>query len=225
MKILVIEDDNETGSYVRNGLIEHGHVVDLATDGRDGLFLATGEDYDAVVADRRLPGMDGLAIVKAMRAAGIKTPVLFLTTMTGVGDRVEGLEAGGDDYLVKPFAFAELMARLNALARRPAMNDAPTILRAADLEMNLISRKLRRGGKEIHLQPREFRLLEFLLRNAGKVVTRTMLLEHVWDFHFDPKTNIVETHISRLRAKIDNGNDPALIETVRGSGYRLNAGD
>lgn len=225
MKILVIEDDNETGSYVRNGLIEHGHVVDLATDGRDGLFLATGEDYDAVVADRRLPGMDGLAIVKAMRAAGIKTPVLFLTTMTGVGDRVEGLEAGGDDYLVKPFAFAELMARLNALARRPAMNDTPTILRAADLEMNLISRKLRRGGKEIHLQPREFRLLEFLLRNAGKVVTRTMLLEHVWDFHFDPKTNIVETHISRLRAKIDNGNDPALIETVRGSGYRLNAGD
>lgn len=225
MKILVIEDDNETGSYVRNGLVEHGHVVDLATDGRDGLFLATGEDYDAVVADRRLPGMDGLAIVKAMRAAGIKTPVLFLTTMTGVGDRVEGLEAGGDDYLVKPFAFAELMARLNALARRPAMNDAPTILRAADLEMNLISRKLRRGGKEIHLQPREFRLLEFLLRNAGKVVTRTMLLEHVWDFHFDPKTNIVETHISRLRAKIDNGNDPALIETVRGSGYRLNAGD
>lgn len=225
MKILVIEDDNETGSYVRNGLIEHGHVVDLATDGRDGLFLATGEDYDAVVADRRLPGMDGLAIVKAMRAAGIKTPVLFLTTMTGVGDRVEGLEAGGDDYLVKPFAFAELMARLNALARRPAMSDTPTILRAADLEMNLISRKLRRGGKEIHLQPREFRLLEFLLRNAGKVVTRTMLLEHVWDFHFDPKTNIVETHISRLRAKIDNGNDPALIETVRGSGYRLNAGD
>lgn len=223
MKMLVIEDDSETASYVRQGLMEQGHVVDVAASGRDGLFLAAGEPYDMIIVDRRLPGVDGLSIVKTIRSSGIRTPVIFLTTMTGVGDRVEGLEAGADDYLVKPFAFAELNARINALARRPAMASAETVLRVGDLEMDLISRKVRRSGREIDLQPREFRLLEFLIRNAGKTVTRTMLLEGVWDFHFDPKTNIVETHISRLRGKIDKGFGAEMIETVRGAGYRIRA--
>lgn len=223
MKVLVIEDDKETGEYVRNGLVEHGHVVDLAGTGRDGLFLAAGEPYDIIVVDRRLPGIDGLSIVKAIRAGGVRTPVLFLTTMSGVRDRVEGLEAGADDYLVKPFAFAELVARINALARRPAMAASDTVLRVADLQMDLIARKVQRADREISLQPREFRLLEFLMRHAGKTVTRTMLLESVWDFHFDPKTNIVETHISRLRGKIDKDFDIDLIVTVRGAGYSLRA--
>lgn len=223
MKILVIEDDRETGEFIKNGLEEAGHVVDLAATGRDGLFLAAGESFDIIIADRRLPGIDGLSIVKTIRASGIKTPVLFLTTMSGVGDRVEGLEAGADDYLVKPFAFAELTARVNALSRRPPMAAVETVLHVGDLEMDLISRKVQRGGREIELQPREFRLLEFLMRHAGKIVTRTMLLEGVWDFHFDPKTNIVETHISRLRSKIDKEFDVELIETVRGAGYRLRA--
>lgn len=223
MKILVIEDDKETGTFVKQGLQEHGHVVDLAETGRDGLFLAAGEPYDVIVVDRRLPGMDGLSIVKTIRATGMKTPIMFLTTMTGVGDRVEGLEAGADDYLVKPFAFAELLARINALARRPVISSAETVLKVADLEMDLIARKVRRAGQEIELQPREFRLLEFLMRNAGKTVTRTMLLENVWDFHFDPRTNIVETHISRLRGKVDKGFPAELIETVRGAGYCIRA--
>jgi two-component system OmpR family response regulator len=197
-------------------------VVDAAANGRDGLFLAAGEAYDVMIVDRMLPGLDGLGIVKTARAAGVTTPVLFLTTMGGIEDRVEGL-AVGDDYLVKPFAFAELMARINALARRPPIAQVPTVLRVADLEMDLISRKVRRAGREIELQPREFRLLEYLMRNAGRVVTRTMLLEQVWEFHFDPKTNIVETHISRLRSKIDRGFDTELLETVRGSGYLLRA--
>jgi two-component system OmpR family response regulator len=223
MKVLVIEDDKETGEYVRNGLVEHGHVVDLAGTERDGLFLAAGEPYDIIVVDRRLPGIDGLSIVKAIRAGGVRTPVLFLTTMSGVRDRVEGLEAGADDYLVKPFAFAELVARINALARRPAMAASDTVLRVADLQMDLIARKVQRADREISLQPREFRLLEFLMRHAGKTVTRTMLLESVWDFHFDPKTNIVETHISHLRGKIDKDFDIDLIVTVRGAGYSLRA--
>ena len=223
MRVLVIEDDIETGSYVKRGLQEQGHVVDVATNGRDGLFLASGEAYDVMIVDRMLPGLDGLSVVKTARATGLKTPVLFLTTMAGVGDRVEGLEAGGDDYLVKPFAFAELLARVNALARRPPMAQVDTVLKVADLEMDLIGRKVCRAGRDIDLQPREFRLLEYLMRNAGRVVTRTMLLEKVWDFHFDPKTNIVETHISRLRSKIDRGFDTELIETVRGSGYILRA--
>lgn len=223
MKVLLIEDDAKTGAYVKRGLEEHGHVVDLTLDGRDGLFLAAGEAYDLMIVDRMLPGLDGLGVVKTARGAGVKTPVLFLTTMAGVGDRVEGLEAGGDDYLVKPFAFAELLARINALARRPPMAQVETVLSVADLELDLISRKVRRGGKEIEIQPREFRLLEYLMRNAGRVVTRTMLLENVWEFHFDPKTNIVETHISRLRSKIDRGFDAELLETVRGSGYLLRA--
>lgn len=223
MKILVIEDDRETADYVRKGLEEAGHVVDVATNGRDGLFLAAGEPFDLIIADRRLPGVDGLSIVKTIRGGGVKTPVLFLTTMAGVGDRVEGLEAGADDYLVKPFAFAELVARVNALTRRPPMAAVETVLRVANLEMDLIARKVRRAGQEIDLQPREFRLLEFLMRHAGRTVTRTMLLEGVWDFHFDPKTNIVETHISRLRSKVDKGFEAELIETVRGSGYCIRA--
>jgi len=222
MKVLLIEDDVKTAAYVKRGLEEHGHVVDSAGNGRDGLFLAAGEGYDVMIVDRMLPGLDGLGIVKAARAAGVTTPVLFLTTMGGIDDRVEGLEVG-DDYLVKPFAFAELMARINALARRPAIAQVPTVLRVADLEMDLIGRKVRRAGREIELQPREFRLLEYLMRNAGRVLTRTMLLEHVWEFHFEPRTNIVETHISRLRSKIDRGFDAELLETVRGSGYLLRA--
>jgi len=223
MKLLVIEDDTETGSYLKKGLEQQGHVVDVAANGRDGLFLAAGETYEVMIVDRRLPGLDGLGVVKTVRGAGVKTPVLFLTTMAGVGDRVEGLEAGGDDYLVKPFAFAELLARVNALARRPPMTQVETVLKVADLEMDLIGRKVRRAGRGIDLQPREFRLLEYLMRHAGRVVTRTMLLENVWDFHFDPRTNIVETHVSRLRSKVDKGFDRELIETVRGSGYMLRA--
>jgi two-component system OmpR family response regulator len=220
MKVLLIEDDVKTTAYVKRGLEEHGHVVDSAVNGRDGLFLAAGEAYDVMIVDRMLPGLDGLGLVKTVRAAGVTTPVLFLTTMGGIEDRVEGLQVG-DDYLVKPFAFAELNARINALARRPPIAQVPTLLRVADLEMDLIGRKVRRAGREIDLQPREFRLLEYLMRNAGRVVTRTMLLEHVWEFHFEPRTNIVETHISRLRSKIDRGFEAELLETVRGSGYLL----
>lgn len=223
MKVLVIEDDKDTGAYVKKGLEEHGHVVDLAPNGRDGLFLAAGEKYDVMVVDRMLPGLDGLNVVKTIRGAGVKTPVLFLTTMSGVDDRVEGLEAGGDDYLVKPFAFAELLARVSALARRPAMAAVEIVLRVGDLEMDLIKRNVTRGNQLIELQPREFLLLEYLMRHVDRVVTRTMLLENVWDFHFDPKTNIVETHISRLRAKVDRGHSVELIHTVRGSGYCLRA--
>src|ERR1700681_4703401 len=220
MKVLLVEDDVKTSTFVKRGLVEHGSLVDTAASGRAGLFLAAGEPYDVMIVDRMLPGLDGLGIVKTVRAAGVTTPILFLTTMGGIEERVEGLEAG-DDYLVKPFAFAELLARINALARRPQIAQVPTVLKVADLEMDLISRKVRRAGQEIDLQPREFRLLEYLMRNAGRVVTRTMLLEHVWEFHFDPKTNIVETHISRLRSKIDRGFDTELLETVRGSGYLL----
>jgi two-component system OmpR family response regulator len=223
MKVLIIEDDQETADFVRKGLEQHGFVVDVAHTGRDGLFLTASEAFDVIVVDRRLPGLDGLAIVRTIRAAGVKIPVIFLTTMTGIGDRVEGLEAGADDYLIKPFAFAELLARINALARRPPMPETQTVLKVGDLEMDLIARTVHRGGLEIKLQPREFKLLEFLMRNDGKIVTRTMLLENIWDFHFDPKTNIVETHISRLRSKIDKGFDCELIETVRGAGYSLRA--
>jgi two-component system OmpR family response regulator len=222
MKILLIEDDDETGRYIADGLTRQGHVVDLAANGRDGLFLAAGEPYDVMVVDRLLPGLDGLAVVKTIRGAGIKTPVLFLTALDGVDDRVEGLEAGGDDYLVKPFAFAELMARINALARRPALAEGDTVLRVGDLELDLLRRSCRHGRLEVGLQAREFRLLEYLMRHPGQVVTRTMLLEHVWDFHFDPRTTVVETHISRLRAKLGAGEgEQAVIETVRGAGYRL----
>jgi two-component system OmpR family response regulator len=221
MKVLLIEDDQETSSYVARGLREQGHVVDLAATGRDGLFLATEGSHDVLIVDRMLPGLDGVALVQALRGTGVKAPVLFLTALGGVGDRVRGLEAGGDDYLIKPFAFAELLARVNALARRPPLADAPTVLRVADLEIDLLKRAVTRGGKVIELQPREFQLLEYLTRNADRVVTRTMLLEAVWDFHFDPRTNIVETHVSRLRSKLAQFGGPELIHTVRGAGYSL----
>lgn len=224
MKILVVEDDNETAEYIDRGLSEAGHLVDRAADGREGLILASGGGYDALVVDRMLPNLDGLGLVRALRAAGVKTPALFLTARAGVGDRVEGLEAGGDDYLVKPFAFAELAARLNALARRPPLQGGePTVLRVGDLEMDLLRRTVERAGRRIELQPREFRLLEYLMRRPGQVATRTMLLEGVWDFHFDPKTSVVETHISRLRAKVDRDFGAELIHTVRGAGYAIRA--
>ncbi len=224
MKLLVVEDDREAGAYVKRALAEAGHTVDHAAGGREGLMLAAGEPYDVIVLDRMLPEMDGLAILRTIRASGVKTPVLLLTALGGIDDRVEGLEAGGDDYLVKPFAIAELMARLNALARRPPPQEAPTTLQVADLRLDRLTRQVTRGGARIDLQPREFQLLEYLMRHAGRVVTRTMLLEGVWEFHFDPKTNIVETHMSRLRAKIDRGRKPELIHTVRGAGYSLREG-
>ncbi len=223
MKVLLIEDDRETAAYIKGGLEEHGHVVDAVGDGREGLMLGIDQGYNILIVDRMLPGANGLSVVKALRAAQVKTPVLFLTTLGGIDDRVEGLEAGGDDYIVKPFAFSELVARMNALSRRPPLADAESILRVADLEMDRLKRIVRRGNEKIDLQPREFRLLEYLMLNADRVVTRTMLLEHVWDFHFDPKTNIVETHISRLRSKIDRGHGAELIHTVRGSGYTIGA--
>jgi two-component system OmpR family response regulator len=219
MKILLIEDDEETAAYVLNGLGEAGHLGEHCLDGRDGLVMATTEDYDVLIVDRMLPGLDGLGLVKTLRSAGVTTPVLFLTAISGIDDRVEGLDAGGDDYLVKPFAFSELLARVAALGRRPPMAAEETVLKVADLEVNLIQRVVSRGGREIELRPREFHLLEYLLRNAGKVVTRTMLLERVWDFNFDPRTNVVETHISRLRGKIDKPFDEKLIKTIHGVGY------
>ena len=221
MKILVIEDDAETADYTVQGLREEGHTVDLESGGKAGLVRAVDGSYDVLVVDRRLPEVDGLTIVKTLRGAGVKTPILFLTTMAGVGDRVEGLEAGGDDYLVKPFAFSELLARVNALARRPPLAEETAVLSVGDLEMDLVRRKVTRSGTEIELLPREFRLLECLMRNAGRVVTRTMLLEQVWDFHFDPKTNVIETHVSRLRAKLDRPFDKPMIQTRRGAGYIL----
>jgi two-component system OmpR family response regulator len=223
LRILLVEDDAETAGYIVQGLEEAGHSLVLARDGRDGLFRDAGEDWDLLIVDRMLPGMDGLAMVRTLRAGGVVTPVLFLTTLGGIDDRVAGLNAGGDDYLVKPFAFSELAARVAALGRRPRRAVTETTLRVADLEMDLLTRSVRRGGEAIDLQPREFRLLEYLMRHAGQVVTRTMLLENVWDFHFDPHTNVVETHISRLRGKIDKGFRTELIHTVRGAGYCLRA--
>lgn len=224
MRVLLVEDDQETADYVLRGLREHGHQAEHAPDGREGIFLAGAGRYDVMVVDRMLPALDGLGFVRAIRSAGVQTPVLFLTALRGVGDRVEGLEAGGDDYLVKPFAFAELLARLQALARRPPLQSAPTTLTVADLELDLLKRSVTRGGERVDLQPREFLLLEFLMRHADRLVTRTMLLEGVWEFHFDPKTNIVESHMSRLRAKISHGGRyPELIHTLRGSGYILRA--
>ncbi|MCE7030345.1 response regulator transcription factor [Jiella avicenniae] len=222
MKVLVIEDDASTADYVVIGLKEEGHDPDHAASGPIGLELACTRDYDAVVVDRMLPALDGLSIVRALRSSGRDTPVIFLTSVSGLDDRVEGLEAGADDYLVKPFAFSELMARLNALARRSPLRREETVLKVGDLEMNLIARTVKREGRDIDLQPREFRLLEYMMRNRGRVLTRTMLLERVWDFHFDPKTNVVETHVSRLRSKVDKPFAGEMIRTVRGSGYVLN---
>lgn len=221
MKLLVIEDDRTTADYILRGLRQEGHVVDHLDDGRTALSQAMAGDYDVMVVDRMLPGLDGLALIRALRAARVMTPAIFLTAMGGVDDRIEGLQAGGDDYLVKPFAFGELSARINALARRPQARPEETVLTAGDLRMDLIRRKVTRGGTEIDLLPREFALLEHLLRRKGRVQTRTMLLEAVWDIRFDPQTNVVETHVSRLRAKVDRPFDRDLIQTVRGAGYRI----
>lgn len=223
VKLLVIEDDQQTSQYVVKGLTEEGHTVDAVSDGLEGFELASTRAYDVLIIDRMVPGMDGLSMVKALRRAGMEARVIFLTALGTIDDRVEGLEAGGDDYLLKPFAFSELNARLNALARRPHATTAPTILRVADLEIDIVRRSVVRAGKVIDLQPREFRLLEYMMRNAGRVLTRTMLLERVWDFHFDPKTNVVETHLSRLRTKIDKPFQSRLLRTIRGSGYMLDA--
>jgi two-component system OmpR family response regulator len=223
MNILLIEDDADTASYIALGLRGCGHAVDCVADGRAGLSLAADRRYEVLIIDRMLPSLDGLSIVDTIRRSGVGTPVLFLTALGALDDRVCGLDAGGDDYLVKPFALAELAARVNALGRRPAMAAKEAVLRAGDLEMNLLARTVTRQGKPIDLLPREFELLEFLLRHAGRVVTRTMLLESVWDFHFDPRTTVVETHMSRLRAKIDRGFAVELIQTVRGHGYSLHA--
>ncbi|MGH6993905.1 MAG: winged helix-turn-helix domain-containing protein [Caulobacteraceae bacterium] len=221
MKLLLVEDDAATASWLKRALGEAGNAVDLARVGRDGLLLAAGETYDVIILDRMLPEIDGLSILRTIRAAKVKIPVLLLTAVGGIDDRVEGLEAGADDYLVKPFAMAELLARVNALARRPPPQETTTRLTLADLEVDLLARTVVRAGARVELQPREFQLLEYLLRNAGRVVTRTMLLEGVWDFHFDPRTNIVETHISRLRGKLNRGGGRELIHTVRGAGYRM----
>ena len=223
MRILLIEDDPETSRFIRKGLEEAGHVVDHAGDGRQGLLLGLDAEHDVVVVDRMLPGLDGLSIVRSLRAANRSTPVLVLSALGEVDHRVEGLRAGGDDYLVKPFALAELSARLEALVRRRGTGADPeapvTRLAVADLEMDLLARTVKRGGCAIELKPREFRLLEYLMRHAGQVVTRTMLLEAVWDYHFDPQTNVIDVHVSRLRRKIDRDFPTALIHTVRGAGY------
>jgi len=225
MKILVVEDDRDTGTYLAKGLNESGYTVDCANDGREGLFLASSGDYNAIILDRMLPGMDGLALLGALRAAEIRTPALILSALGSVDDRVKGLRAGGDDYLVKPFAFSELLARVEALLRRGAGATAATKLRVADLELDLLTRTVKRCGRPIEVLPREFRLLEYLMRNAGHVVTRTMLLEHVWDYHFDPQTNVIDVHVSRLRQKIDKNFDHPLLHTVRGAGYCLRSPD
>ena len=223
MRVLVIEDDAEAASYIAKGLTETGYSVDVATDGKDGLLLAVSEDYDAAIVDRMLPGLDGLSVVETLRKAGKDTPVLFLSAMGSVEDRVKGLRGGGDDYLVKPFAFSELLARIEGLLRRRGGTAIETLLREADLEMDVLARSVKRAGQSIQLQPREFSLLEYLLRHAGQVVTRTMLLEHVWGYHFDPQTNVIDVHISRLRQKIDRDFDSPLLHTVRGAGYTLRA--
>lgn len=222
MRVLIVEDDPQTAAYLRKGLQEDGHAVDHAGNGRDGLFLASTEPYDVVVLDRMLPGLDGLALLRTLRGAGNITPVLLLTALGDVDHRVEGLRAGSDDYLTKPFAYAELSARLDCLVRRgTAGTSAPGRLEVDDLVLDLERRDAIRGGCRIALQPREFRLLEYLMRHAGRVVTRTMLLEAVWDYHFDPQTNVIDVHVSRLRQKIDQGFERPLLHTVRGVGYRL----
>ncbi|HTH98674.1 MAG TPA: response regulator transcription factor [Stellaceae bacterium] len=225
MKLLVVEDDREAAAFLIKGLKESGHTADHAADGRQGLFLATSERFDAIVMDRMLPGIDGLAIVAALRASDNKTPVLILSALDGVDERVRGLRAGGDDYLTKPYAFSELLARLEALTRRSIGQGGESRLQVGDLEIDLLARAVRRANQPIELLPREFRLLEVLARNAGHVVTRTMLLEQVWDYHFDPQTNVIDVHVSRLRQKIDKGFAKPMLGTVRGAGYCLKAAE
>jgi two-component system, OmpR family, response regulator len=221
VRILIVEDDSETAEHIASGLAEEGHDIELASDGLDGLARARRKTADLLIIDRMLPNLDGLSLVAKLRADRDETPVLFLTAMSRLNDRVTGLQAGGDDYLVKPFEFAELVARVAALGRRPRRMLVETTLKAADLELDLLSRRVRRAGREILLQPREFRILEYLVRNQNNTVTRTMLLENVWEYHFDPRTNIVESHLSRLRTKVDKGFTPELIHTIRGTGYCL----
>ena len=224
MKVLLVEDNERVSRFVRKGLTEAGHTIDHADNGRDGMFLAAGESYDAIVMDRMLPGgIDGLGIIAALRKSGSRTPILILSALSDVDERIRGLRSGGDDYLVKPFAFGELLARLDALARRAQNGGAETMLAVGDLTMDLLSRKVARGGRAVTLQPREFKLLEYLMRHANQVVTRTMLLENVWDYHFDPQTNVVDVHVSKLRQKIDAGGEKPLLKTIRNAGYMLTA--
>jgi two-component system, OmpR family, response regulator len=223
LRILVIEDDADLADFVKRGLQKEGHSVSHFSDGREGLMAAMGADFDIVVVDWMLPGLDGLSFVKLMRASQIKTPVMFLTSMSGIDDRVIGLKAGADDYLVKPFAMPELCARVEALGRRPAGRGEATVIRVHDLEIDLVARSVKRAGQDIDLMNKEFDLLEYMMRNAGKVVTRAMLLERVWNLDFDPMTSVVETHVSRLRAKIDKPFPEQLIRTIRGLGYSLHA--
>jgi two-component system OmpR family response regulator len=226
MKVLLVEDNERVSSFVRKGLKEAGHTIDHADNGRDGMFLAAGESYDAIVMDRMLPGeIDGLGIIAALRKTGSRTPILILSALSDVDERIRGLETGGDDYLVKPFAFGELLARLDALVRRAQGGNSITALAVGDLTMDLLSRKVTRAGRNVTLQPREFKLLEYLMRHADQVVTRTMLLESVWDYHFDPQTNVVDVHVSKLRQKIDAGTDKPLLKTIRNAGYMLTANE
>ena len=226
MKVLLVEDNERVATFMKKGLIEAGHTIDHADNGRDGMFLAASEPYDVVVMDRLLPGsVDGLGIIAALRKAGSKIPILILSALSDVDERIRGLQSGGDDYLVKPFAFGELLARLDALVRRAQDNSAETTLVLDDLSVDLLSRKVTRGGKPVSLQPREFKLLEYLMRHADQVVTRTMLLENVWDYRFDPQTNVVDVHVSKLRHKIDAGFARPLLRTIRNAGYMLTADD
>ena len=225
MKILLVEDDPELGKYILQGLREEGHVLSWATDGQQGIIEASGSEWDLLIVDRMVPEIDGLGVVRLLRGAGVETPVLFLTALDGIDDRVTGLNAGADDYLAKPFAFAELVARVNALGRRPRRTLVETVLKVADLEIDLMTRAVSRNGHVIDLQPREFLLLEYLARHMGQVVTRTMLLENVWELRFDPHTNVVESHISRLRGKLASAGDKELILTIRGAGYCLRDAD
>jgi two-component system OmpR family response regulator len=220
-RILVVEDDADTADYVTKGLREAGYTVEHVADGRDGLYLASSSAFDAVVMDRMLPGMDGLSVVKALRAGGVETPILILSALAQLDERVVGLKAGADDYLSKPFGFSELLARIENLVRRRGGKSVETVLGCGDLLMDLLSRKVTRSGRALDLLPREFKLLEYFLRHKDRVVTRTMLLEQVWDYRFDPHTSIIDTHISRLRKKLDEGFDQPLLHTLRGVGYRL----
>jgi two-component system OmpR family response regulator len=224
MRILLVEDDRDVAGFVVKGLREANHVVEHATNGRDGLFMAASEQFDAIILDRMLPGgVDGLRLLETLRAQENTVPVLFLSALGQVDDRVKGLKAGGDDYLTKPFAFAELLARVEALTRRGKADSPITRLVVGDLEMDLLSRSVKRAGQKIDLQPREYRLLEYLMRHAGQVVTRTMLLEGVWDYHFDPQTNVIDVHVSRLRQKVDKPFPKPLLHTVRNAGYIMRA--
>ena len=223
MRILIIEDDKEAAQFLLKAFREAGHVVDHAADGLDGLGLATDGPYDVLIVDRMLPKMDGLSLIAALRKQGNHVPALILSALGHVDDRVTGLRAGGDDYLPKPYSFSELLARVEVLARRNGTEPTETVYRVGDLRLDRLSHQVFRGDEEIILQPREYRLLEYLMKNAGQVVTRTMLLEHVWDYHFDPQTNVIDVHMSRLRAKIDKGQSTPMLHTVRGAGYMVRA--